>query len=63
MADIVKAGLVPWEALLLERDAPWSENVTDRQRMVLCEVLRDTYDDARREYDARVRAHKLLAQP
>jgi hypothetical protein len=60
MADIVKAGLVPWEALLLRRDEPWSKEVSDQQRMKLCEVLRDTYADARREYEARVNARKLL---
>jgi beta-galactosidase GanA len=62
MADIVKAGLVPWEALLLERNQPWSKEVTDQQRMVLCKVMRDTYDDARREYDMRVSAQNLLAR-
>jgi hypothetical protein len=55
MADIVKAGLVPWEALLLERDQPWAHHVSDLQRMVLCRVMSDTYDDARSLYDSRLR--------
>jgi hypothetical protein len=62
MADIVKAGLVPWEALLLERDQPWAHHVSDRQRMVLCQVMSDTYDDARSLYDSRLRAQELLAR-
>jgi hypothetical protein len=62
MADLVKAGLEPWEALLLRREEPWSEEVSDEQRMMLCQVLRDTYDDARRLYEARVQAKKLLGE-
>jgi hypothetical protein len=62
MADIVKAGLEPWETLLLRREEPWSDEVTDQQRMKLCEVLRDTYDDARRLCEARIQAKKLLEE-
>jgi hypothetical protein len=61
MADIVKAGLVPWEALLLELGKPWTTFVTDAQREVLCRVLRDTYDTAASHYKLRVAAAQSVA--
>jgi hypothetical protein len=60
MIDIVKAGLEPWEAVLLERGRPWTPYVTDAQRAVLHQVLADTHRLAASHMRSRIRAREQM---
>jgi len=53
MAEIVKAGLTPWETVLLELEQPWTPFITDEHRAKLHQVIADTHDQAGRELRAR----------
>lgn len=62
MVDIVKHGLQPWEYLLVATDRPWSPFVTDEQRAVLHEVLRDCHAQAASELRLRAKIQQQVAQ-